>query len=351
MIKLDIEHLLLLEKDVVVMTDDQMTAMIDWEILEEERLEAKILIWMDDEKKKMLKRFDEDFAPIYLSELESKESVKFLSNIDIGIVKTKYNTVGQFKFTEHIMPPVYKEWFQKQSGLGAEIESVSHINADPFKESLSDSEFRAYYAGGQTSFTILNIPISFNLLDEDAEKRLISIILELSDKVSLQIQSAIKWELLEGIRNFESIPQLRDRILRLWDNPILVEVPAKIKNGKVIRAGYSYNLSAEQWANTVARTEVTRAFQLGRIDAYKQTGLVTHVEHAVTPDERLCAICAPMAGNIYTLEVAQGVFPVHANCRCTPIPIVNYDGERPVSELMTDNVRAKYIEAGLISAQ
>ena len=79
-------------------------------------------------------------------------------------------------------------------------------------------------------------------------------------------------------------------------------------------------MSNEAWAVTTARTETTRGFIEGKLDGYRQTGVVGSVILVVTPDERLCPACSGLGGTEYKLENAGGIIPIHASCRCTFIP-------------------------------
>jgi len=82
-------------------------------------------------------------------------------------------------------------------------------------------------------------------------------------------------------------------------------------------------------ARTIARTEVMTALNEGQREAWreaKQDGLLTEravVEWIVTPDDKLCPICAPLDGVQVPLgkrfDTAVGTLsgpPAHPNCRC-----------------------------------
>ena len=112
--------------------------------------------------------------------------------------------------------------------------------------------------------------------------------------------------------------------------------------------------------NALSTTNVTRAFNAGKIDAYEELGIEEvgieaetrpgHPEHrvpeallpeehpeAVLPperepppefftvetvgDDRVCAICESYEGNSYTLAEARTLIPAHPNCRCSIVPL------------------------------
>ncbi len=82
----------------------------------------------------------------------------------------------------------------------------------------------------------------------------------------------------------------------------------------------------------IVRTEVLRTSQLASIDAWKQTGVVVGKQWLVSPgaDEQ-CKVydgkVVSLKGKFYdTSEFANGNPPIHPNCRCVLLPIL--EGER-----------------------
>ncbi len=81
----------------------------------------------------------------------------------------------------------------------------------------------------------------------------------------------------------------------------------------------------------IARTEAIRASNAGQEEAYKQSGVVVAKEWLVAHDDRLCDRCAPMNGKILPLDdtFAEDDYediqypPLHPNCRCCLIPVIN----------------------------
>ena len=79
-------------------------------------------------------------------------------------------------------------------------------------------------------------------------------------------------------------------------------------------------------AETIARTELTFAYNAGRLDSYVRSPLVEGVRFSTIFDERRCAICASRQGIIVSLEdiegLAQLAIPVHPRCRCVWSPVL-----------------------------
>jgi len=76
-------------------------------------------------------------------------------------------------------------------------------------------------------------------------------------------------------------------------------------------------------ANTIARTEVIYAHAEGQLDGFERLGIKEVgilAEWVTAGDDRVCARCAANAGQVYTIEEARGLIPLHPNCRCAWAP-------------------------------
>ena len=79
-------------------------------------------------------------------------------------------------------------------------------------------------------------------------------------------------------------------------------------------------------ARVLVRTETIRAHADATLNAYREAGLegvTIEAEFTTAGDNKVCPKCEELEGGIYTIEEAQGVIPVHPNCRCAWSPIVN----------------------------
>lgn len=78
-------------------------------------------------------------------------------------------------------------------------------------------------------------------------------------------------------------------------------------------------------ATTLARTEVIRAHHLANINEYRQYGIElvgVKAEWRTVGDNRVCELCAPRDGKIYSLDKIEPLIPLHPNCRCMAVPII-----------------------------
>jgi len=115
------------------------------------------------------------------------------------------------------------------------------------------------------------------------------------------------------------------------DNPrrIAKKLVAAINGAGVGDLGLTDTLGrfipARRRAEIMARTEIIRAHHLATIQEYRNWGVVgveILAELATAGDERTCVICASLEGRTFTLDEAEGLLPLHAQCRCIMLPRV-----------------------------
>jgi SPP1 gp7 family putative phage head morphogenesis protein len=81
---------------------------------------------------------------------------------------------------------------------------------------------------------------------------------------------------------------------------------------------------ASSRAERIARTEIIGANAQGALDQYRRLGVrgvELQAEFATAGDDQVCVKCEELAGKVYTLDEAEGVIPVHPNCRCAWLPV------------------------------
>lgn len=78
-------------------------------------------------------------------------------------------------------------------------------------------------------------------------------------------------------------------------------------------------------AEMIARTEVIRANSEGSLDAYEKLGvkeLGLEVEWS-TSGAGVCPRCEDMEGEVFKIEEARGLIPLHPRCKCNWLPVTN----------------------------
>lgn len=74
-------------------------------------------------------------------------------------------------------------------------------------------------------------------------------------------------------------------------------------------------------AEVIARTETISAFTEGNRQLYQESG-VKQLQFYTATDERVCEECYSKHGNKYGIDEAGGMIPVHPQCRCTWIAVM-----------------------------
>ena len=306
--------------------------LFEWQMLQEEKLEILINKSMVKAEKQMIDSFDTLFSANYEKRTEGFGSlIKLLLDTRFD-PRIRYDYLGMYRFKWFTIPIIVRDFLTKHSGTapGQILDVISDVEVEPFSTDMKGSTSLTFMAGGQSALATFDIERNFKVVDDSGLKWLSQYETTLATSMTQQISTKVRFELLEGMRNLESIPQIKNRVQGVWNESIDIIVPPKVgKNGAILRAGYSYSIPASEWATMVARTEVSRAFAMGRIEAFTQMGVVEKVQWLVSPDERLCPICGAMEGETFTLQEASNLIPIHPQCRCTWVPIVgNYANAR-----------------------
>jgi len=279
------------------------TIQSETEILDEyeDELHKSLLAVFDDYKKEFYQKFEDIFLPVYLA---NKSLLDYL-----GVYIHGNDNV--------------REYVSKGSGgIDEAIRTVTALYSGPLESAMQSKVISSFKMGGKSALKLMDIDVDFKIVNTTAIDAIKKSQSEISSKVTKEINDLLKGAIIEGVELGESAEQVAARIKLIWDNPVPINVPPLLdEEGNIIRAGYTRYITADTWALMVARTEIIKAFQAGRLQAYKDSGVVTEVRYEVGPDERVCAICMSLDGLIYILEQAGDIIPQHPNCRCVFIPI------------------------------
>lgn len=78
-------------------------------------------------------------------------------------------------------------------------------------------------------------------------------------------------------------------------------------------------------ARTIARTEVIAAHAEASLNSYEEAGLegvAVSAEFVTAGDNAVCPECEDLEGKTFLIDEARGMIPVHPNCRCAFIPVI-----------------------------
>jgi len=82
-------------------------------------------------------------------------------------------------------------------------------------------------------------------------------------------------------------------------------------------------IPARRRAEIMARTEIIRSHAQAELQEFGNwaiEGVRLKAEMMTAGDNRVCPQCSALEGEIYTIEEAQNIIPVHPSCRCCWLP-------------------------------
>lgn len=126
----------------------------------------------------------------------------------------------------------------------------------------------------------------------------------------------------DGMSNVEI--GLRDYFSDMRDDEDRIYTDMELRRGTFERIENILEKETGLRAAITANTAPVEASAEGILLCYSACG-ITHVradvEFATAADDRVCDICAGLAGQTYTIQEARGIIPVHARCRCSWLPV------------------------------
>lgn len=157
----------------------------------------------------------------------------------------------------------------------------------------------------------------FTLIDTDALDFMTNYNLVLVGDIHRELSDGIKRTILSGIATGKGA----DDIVR--DLGKVIEDKESFKS-----AGSKVFSKAQYRMEMIARTEVLRAHNQGRIKFHREVG-VRKLEWLAMEDERMCPVCGGLDGRVFDTDQFPSQ-PAHPNCRCTSIvawPLVICGGD------------------------
>lgn len=116
---------------------------------------------------------------------------------------------------------------------------------------------------------------------------------------------------------------------RIWSNAnkfnarVMEDIEKMIIDGKnpdVIKKRLMEDFGSSYYeADRLIRTESSHIYNTAAIESYKEAG-ISSVQYLAEDD--CCELCEPYSDEIFEIDLAPQI-PVHPNCRCTYIPVVD----------------------------
>lgn len=165
------------------------------------------------------------------------------------------------------------------------------------------------------------------------------------DPNSIEFLEGYQFDLIKGVG--EDVKKEIKRVIRdgIIDGKSMRQIAKDLRE---------VGFTNKKWRlNTIARTETMRAANYGRYEAWTKSGVVKYKQWLTAYDDRVCAECEGMNGEIVELDkpFSSGDLmpPLHPNCRCTAIPVFDKSKlqikSQPIKLSRKEEINVKSIEA------
>jgi len=146
------------------------------------------------------------------------------------------------------------------------------------------------------------------LIDTDALDFMTNYNMVLLGDVHRELEDGIKRTILSGI------------VTGKGTDDIVRDLGRVIENKESFRhAGSKVFTKAQYRMEMIARTEILRAHNQGRVKFYRQVGF-NKLQWLTMDDERMCPVCGELDGKTFDVDHFPSI-PAHSNCRCCVLPV------------------------------
>ena len=179
---------------------------------------------------------------------------------------------------------------------------------------------------------IAKFPIRFDVVNQRAVKWSADHAPVLITNIVDGVRSNVQEIITNGIAEGKSIPKIGKEIREIGGVGLNSPQMKALNNyqARLLESGLSSEKTAEKVqkkyrqyhkyrAEMIARTETARAVSAGTLEGYKEAG-VEKIKFEAAGDP--CEVCLGYDGNTYSRAEGDGLIPVHQNCRCTWVPII-----------------------------
>lgn len=266
----------------------------------------------------------------------------------ITIAKTIQNNLSELAVkNERIMLLAVRDWFdfvirqlrrdlrlKFKKDIAAEFTDWRLIEGEGIKN-IRPATLKVMQTGGKEAYNTLAVQGSFSVLNVKAVEAASKMCAELVREITDQTRKGIRLYVREGIKDGKSMPKL-GRELRplvgLTENQTqsvvnyrrLLEDKEKyprLKPTDIDRKVQRYaDKTHRRRATTIARTETAKAQNIGYCQGLAENG-VEQVEFL--PEPNACDDCLALDGKKYSVAEGENIIPVHPNCRCAMLPVID----------------------------
>lgn len=123
--------------------------------------------------------------------------------------------------------------------------------------------------------------------------------------------------------NLKGITTAMDAKLSQTLTQAMADGKGLVETGKLLSEATELSIPR---ARKIARTEVIGAHAEATLNSFEEAGIEgveLLSEFTTAGDNRVCYRCKALEGKKYTVDEARGIIPVHPNCRCAWLPVVD----------------------------
>ena len=255
--------------------------------------------YAEDRVDDLLRSLDDaaDDVAKQIARFEKKAALKQWQELRLSILKDLESEI------DTIAKEVKANW---KVGIRANVEGAMKLGIEDGIGQLEALE-HPDFAGISIKTRRAMITKTFSTIDRAAIDFLANYQLNLLGDVTTELAAGIKRTITQGVLSGKSIPEVAREI-----GKVVKDKDAFKKAGKTVFR------SAQHRVTLIARTETLRAHNEGRKVFYREVG-IKRVKWLTANDERTCAVCGPLDGQVFKINDDPGV--IHPTCRCTRVAI------------------------------
>jgi len=236
-------------------------------------------------------------------------------------------------FTNKKIQEDLKNVFKKD--IAAEVIDWQFLQKEGEK-TMKPAVLRVMQSGGDAAYATLKIEGSFDLLNPKSVEAANKFTAKLVTEVNDQTQKGIRIYIADGVKQGKSIPKIGRELrpiigLTERQSQSIVNYRKSLSNkdkfpnltAKDIdkRANRRAAKAHRQRTESIARTETARAQNIGYSQGMEELG-VKELEFSIFDDAETSSECRGLNENRFPPSEAAGIIPVHPNCRCVMLPVI-----------------------------
>ena len=209
----------------------------------------------------------------------------------------------------------YRKWLQQQ--IDAKILTVDAVSGKPWTATYAESAYRKGMTRAYTQIHSTELAKSVDFYEGSKAQFIKDVFAQPAVLSKIELMYTRAFDELKGVTAV--MGQQMSRTLAAG----LIKGDGPRAIARELRKNVS-NLTKTR-AMVIARTEVIMVHAEGQLDAFEMLGVEEvgiMAEWLTAGDNRVCEDCGALSGQVFTIDEARGMLPLHPNCRCAWIPFV-----------------------------